>query len=598
MDPTPRPDDPAAARRREWMARLATWVLLPAALAGVLLVQSYLVRASTSATYDEDNYVRLGMEIYRHGDFRTLDEWIVAPLPLLLEYWLPAISSATRQGTPGWNGEEPGLIRLARLETAVVVGVPLVLAVYAWLAARRGRAAGALGGGMMALSPSIVAHASIATTDACFALFTVLALATFRRYERRPSAGSLAMAGVGLGLAISAKHTGVFLVPVALLMLGRHAAREAIAAGSRPKTRVDIALATLGGTIRRLAALGAVAFAVNWAAYGFGTGPPFRGGSTHMWPPVLFSWFAAMGPRGEAIEAYLFGLGPPLPIDTFLGQWGHAEKGHSAFLMGARSQFGWWYYFPVALALKSTPGELALAAAVGALACMRRGWSDPSRRLWLVSLGVFAAFLLHSTLNAGQRYALAVYPLVILIAVDGLAGWGRRRPGWAAAIGAALLAGQAVAAAGIAPDDLAYFNGICGGPAEGHRYLVDSNVDWGQELPALRRSMGECGYRKAAFAYFGTALPGTYGVSSTPWDAPDLRGCDCVAISATMLHGLYVGPDVFAAFRELQSRRAGYGLFLYDLADPRVRAALVAARHAWTGLPGDWERPGAPGQRR
>jgi len=326
MGPTSRPEDPAPARPGGRRARLVARVLVPAALAGVLLVQAYLIRATTSATYDEDTYVRLGLEIYRRGDFRPLDEWKVAPLPLLLEYWLPAAGPAPRQGTPGWNAAEPGLIRRARLATAVVVGVPLVLAVYAWLAARRGWPAGALGGGLMALSPSIVAHASIATTDACFALFTILALAAFHRYEVRPSPRSLAAAGVGLGLALSAKHTGVFLVPVALLPLGRRAARVAVAAAvaagpRRPTTRVDLALGVLAGTAGRLAALGAIAFAVNWAAFGFGTGPTFSSGRTHLWPPVAASLFTWLDPRAATIEAYLYHLRPPLPIDTFLGQW-------------------------------------------------------------------------------------------------------------------------------------------------------------------------------------------------------------------------------------------------------------------------------------
>jgi hypothetical protein len=201
-----------------------------------------------------------------------------------------------------------------------------------------------------------------------------------------------------------------------------------------------------------------------------------------------------------------------------------------------------------------------------------------------------------SALNIGHRYMLPIYPLAILLAADRLGEGAARRPGRVAAVGVALLAGQAVSAAGIAPHYLGYFNVLCGGPSRGYRYLVDSSLDWGQDLPALRRELEARGYRKVALCYFGTARPSSYGLRSMDWMAPGdpvASGCDWLAISATALQGAYTGSsELFDRFGALPSARAGYSIFLYDLTDPRVREALDAVRRSSRPRPPGTDLPG------
>ena len=84
------------------------------------------------------------------------------------------------------------------------------------------------------------------------------------------------------------------------------------------------------------------------------------------------------------------------------------------------------------------------------------------------------------------------------------------------AIAALLLGGQAVSAVGIYPHFLAYFSPIVGGPAQGYQHLVDSSLDWGQDLPGLKhwldqnRRPGEPVY----LSYFGTGEPDHYGIEA------------------------------------------------------------------------------------
>ncbi|HEX8203297.1 MAG TPA: hypothetical protein VF590_22665, partial [Isosphaeraceae bacterium] len=119
-----------AGPRGRWAIR----AVAPAVLGVLVLAQAGLFRAATCETYDEFTYLRMGICIYRYGDFRSLASPMCPPLPILLEYWLPALRTPALPDTPGWEEAVPGLIRQARLLTSVLVGVPLVGLVYAWLA--------------------------------------------------------------------------------------------------------------------------------------------------------------------------------------------------------------------------------------------------------------------------------------------------------------------------------------------------------------------------------------------------------------------------------------------------------------------------------
>jgi hypothetical protein len=105
----------------------------------------------------------------------------------------------------------------------------------------------------------------------------------------------------------------------------------------------------------------------------------------------------------------------------------------------------------------------------------------------------------------------------------------------------------------IRPHYLAYFNLFAGGPAHGYRHLVDSSLDWGQDLPGLkqwldRRGLANQDQMPVYLSYFGTGDPNYYGIRAN-WlpGYPDLwsqqtllplRG-GVYCISATMLQQVY-----------------------------------------------------------
>jgi hypothetical protein len=182
-------------------------------------------------------------------------------------------------------------------------------------------------------------------------------------------------------------------------------------------------------------------------------------------------------------------------------------------------------------------------------------------------------------INIGHRHLLPLYPFVLVIAGRVAALAFPPRPGGAVPVLAvgALCLWQAVATAWAYPHYLAYFNEVAGGPSNGWRLLSDSNVDWGQGLKGLRQWMERTGVTRLKLAYFGTADVEYYGVDADrlPGYQPpppsamvrEIRPGDIVAVSATLLQGLYVEEGMRPLMERLRSLAPvtviGHSIFVY-----------------------------------
>jgi hypothetical protein len=178
--------------------------------------------------------------------------------------------------------------------------------------------------------------------------------------------------------------------------------------------------------------------------------------------------------------------------------------------------------------------------------------------------------------NLGVRHILPLYPLVLLLAAISAhhgvaAAWFRPRT-----IAVACVVVGSIELASVYPHNLTFFNRLVGGPREGFRYLVDSNLAWGQNLKLLKEWMATHDVSTLNLAYFGQAepgyydldchyLPGSSALSTTEFSKPVLPGF--VAISATVLTGLYQPVEwqlLYAPFRDRQpSAVVGNSVFVY-----------------------------------
>lgn len=256
-----------------------------------------------------------------------------------------------------------------------------------------------------------------------------------------------------------------------------------------------------------------------------------------------------------------------------------------SFLMNQVQPTGWWYYFPLAMLFK-TPVATTLsliAALVAGIAIV-----NTRRKQWLafvwplaclfIPFSVYLFSVITANLNIGLRHVLPVYP-PMYVAGAVLLGWSIQRYGVPGLIAAMVLGLMLAVETLVAwPNYIAYFNFVAGGPRGGIELLADSNLDWGQDLPALAAWQKRNPTVPLAFgpafteppnggSYFGTVDPSFYGIKSTPLNfeySPQITRTHVLAISATLLQGVYGSP--FPAFRERPPREVLNGtIYLYDL---------------------------------
>ncbi|MCX7856184.1 MAG: hypothetical protein N2556_09500, partial [Anaerolineae bacterium] len=347
------------------------------------------------------------------------------------------------------------------------------------------------------------------------------------RALRCPRWGYAVGAGITLGLALASKVSALSLIPALLIL--------ALLAPVRLRHRLT---AALGGL--------ALAMLVLWTVYGFEFRP---------------------------VSGFPFPLPAATHLEIYRSLQSHYRLGHPAFLMGQNSDHGWWYYFPVAFALK-TPLPTVLLVLVGLIGKPRL--TPQALRHWaplVVFPLVYLASTPFSTVNIGYRHLLPILPFLFILTGRAVRNteYGVRAAYFVFRI--PLLAWLALGTLWVAPNYLAFFNELAAGPAGGYRYLVDSNLDWGQNLWQLRDWMRENGVERVFYAHYSPARPEVYGVSvdflPPDWRAVPFTPLDpapgVYAIGATVLQGVYTQDvNTYAWFRARQPlARLGYALFLY-----------------------------------
>jgi len=569
-----------------------------------------------STTADELAHVTGGYVFNRWHDYRmhpengNLTQRLQALPALLGGYAFPGLDGPDWREANVWQtghqfffelGNDAGRLLGGARQVNALFGAAVILLVGGWAWRLFGPAGALVAAAFGAFSPTLLAHGGLATSDMAMAFFLLAAASAWWWHLHDGRWRIWLLSAVTLGLAMVTKFTAVLLAPIlAVLLVIRWLAPAPFALGRRTFPSRP---AKLGALVASAVGQGFIAGFIIWAFFGF----RFSAFNPSL-PPGEFglSWdfLLTVGGLKAAVvqalrdwhllpEGWLYGL-------AFVFK--HAEA-RGAFLDGAHSLTGWVSFFPKAFLYKSTPA-LLLALATGAvlvLAWLRpAGWSRLRPHLYrtaplLILFAVYWAVSLPSKLNIGHRHILPTYPvLFIFCGVLGWAAaraWRQSRPAGVtlAAIVALLLGGQAVSAVGIHPHYLAYFSPIAGGPAQGYKHLVDSSLDWGQDLPGLKRWLdhnrrpGEPVY----LSYFGTGEPDYYGIEAVrlpglfsfrrvhPWYWPEPG---LYAVSATMLahvYSPYRGPWTEAREHRYQALRGLEAAFRALKAAPHGHPELM-----------------------
>jgi len=512
-------------------AALPSPVVLAAILIGFSLfygVSGYSSLVQKSATFDEmvhisSGYVALTQDDYRVDHFHPPLWRMILALPLLFDDAIVVNTEGkawTEESYWFWchrfffeDNDAQGLLRPARLIN-LVSAIALGWFLFFWCTQLFGWRLGALVLGLYALEPTIMAHARLATTDLGATWCFVLVLFFLRRFCQWRSIYNLGGLVVSLGLALTVKLSILAIVPAILLVLCGRIYRSETWQGV---FGTEILRRGLPGKL--CFGCGGVLFGVLvwltvvWAVYGFRFAISPMGDASHttvLLERVLQSQSSFFMVINELRQA---GWVPDAYGRAFLESLLYTGEGRSSYLLGSAGQ-GAWYYFPFALLIK-LPLSLWLLLLVALLPLLsQRTWRQHPWN-FVICAGVPIFYLLvlcTADLQIGVRHALPLLPLMFFWLAWGLAQgqvfW-RRKSVLALALLAVLEFGWAY------PDFLQYFSPIVGGASQGHHYLVDSNLDWGQDLKALKSWMDEEGVEHINLSYFGTAKPEYYGISAT-----------------------------------------------------------------------------------
>ncbi|MDB4873729.1 MAG: hypothetical protein JWM41_175 [Gemmatimonadetes bacterium] len=490
------------------------------ALSFALVVAAAAAIVSTarvfSGTVDEPAHIAAGLQWLTTGRYDY--DLQHPPLGRVAAAIGPYLRGARSSGAPGVFEEGARVLgsgpryvdTLASARHGEIVFF-LILAAVVWAWARRltSDAGAAVATLLLVANPTVLAHAGLATTDIACAATTTLALYAAMRWVDEPTGWRSALFGAAAGAALSSRLSAIAFVgaPLAVCYLLRWAVTRSWKlegfTGAGRTARV-IGIATLA------------CFAVIWTAYRFSFGPLHSGGP--------------MVPAPEFVGG----------VETFFL---HGSSGHPTFLLGRPSNRGWWYYFPVALLVK-TPLPLILCCIAGGASAVRRirAARDWRSAVPLVSALTIVALSLQVRVDLGVRLILPVYPLLAIAGAVGVVDlWNRARSRTTQVATALLLACSAIVAVRAYPNNLSYFNPLAGPRPE--RVLVDSNLDWGQDLYRLRDTIAARGITDTVLvAYFGTADLDAAGLPRARVLGLHERATGWIAASETFLAGEWVGP--------------------------------------------------------
>ncbi len=451
------------------------FALRPVALAALLIAFGVIRMATTfrifSATADEATHVGAGLEIYQYHRYLfqrenpPLPRLVLAIAPFLggMRYNLHGTFSDQIHSIFYGHGDYRANLFRARAGTVVFFAIAAVALFFA--------ARDALGdsGALLALflftmEPIVLGYSALATHDGAGTAGVAVALFAFARWLRQPNLKTALLFGAAYGFSILCKFSCIPFVALACLAMGI----VRLLHDAELRRQIPRSLATL-------APAAAATLVVIWAGYGFTVGTVGE----------LAPWNDAFGP---AVQRFIKGLSirAPLPAsDFFTGIESLLKIDQSGFLTYAAGKVtttGRWWYFPFAIALKTTIAALVLYLAGLWFALRDSTLRWPFIEWSAAALGIIIVAM-PSTLDLGVRYVLSFYvPFAIAGAASALAMIRASRAFRVVAI--VLLAAHLGASALAHPDYFPYFNAFAG--RDPSRYLIDSNLDWGQDVLRLR----------------------------------------------------------------------------------------------------------------
>lgn len=535
-------------------------------------------------TWDEPEHVAAGMQLVDRGAYiYDIQHPPVARIAMALGPWL---AGAHVYDEPGPSGEQSGrdlfygtghydeyleLSRLGMLPFYVL----LLISIWLWTRHVYGEAEALLATVLLIATPPLLGHAGVAALDMPGTATCTLALYCLLRWYETQGWKYALLAGLSGGLAMATKLSGLpFVAVVGLAWLpfwwwSRKPPANTAASTMLPRW--------LGQSATILAiALVFTVFTYSWK---------FRYTVSDQFP-YNTAWSYLFGRSGWAHDAvHAVARVVPLPVGMERFAWSleallaHNQQGHLSYLLGHFSESGFREFYVVALLVR-TPIALLVLGSAGLVylgrAARNQGWTFAAPTIAFIALLLFCSFYSH--INIGLRHVFVLYPLWCMAAATICVRLWRRAPTlsrpWLLRGLLVLLTGWQISLlASQYPDYLPYFNAFAGSHPE--KILIDSDLDWGQDIRRLRHRLEELKIDKFAFVYRGTIdvigehLPGVWMAQpfqpTTGWVAASIFARDTVSKG-----------EAFAWLRQYTPReRVGKSIDLYFIPEAAGSAPAV-----------------------
>jgi hypothetical protein len=470
-----------------WENQLAPWLekhflVLCLCFVGIGCARIISTYSALSLTADEPSHFACGLQYLATHTYRYEPEQ--PPLSRMMQALGPYLAGSRPLGLPSpveeglsviaHSGNVDRTIFLMRLgNLPFFLLACLVVCGWSWYAL--GKPIAVVATGLFTLLPTVLADGGLATTDMALGANVAAAFFATLLWAERPAWLRALLLGLFTGLACLSKFPALGYLPCAGCL--------ALASYLVVRWPGWLGLWRLAKQRAATLALAAATTALLiWAGYWFSVGQ------------FTSHWF-------------FFGrvFGAPLPAPEFFDgirvALHHNRQGHWAFLLGECRRTGWWYYFPVALAVK-TPIAFLILLALGTFVCLRERARPVHLMLLAFSLGILLPAM-RSRIDIGIRHVEPIYISFAIISALGfkqLLQWGRTGAKSALTAGV-LVAWMAISGAARHPDYLAYFNEFAGRNPE--NILVDSNYDWRQDLKLLAKRLHELGVKEFSAAMGG-----------------------------------------------------------------------------------------------
>ncbi|MEX2121700.1 MAG: glycosyltransferase family 39 protein [Pirellulales bacterium] len=481
------------------------------------------------------------------------------------------------------NGERSLKLVMAARLACIPFSVLGAIISYCWAGRLYGRRSAYLALGLWCFCPNILAHAPLVTADVATTAVGLAAFYAFWLWLRTPSWPQTVWCGVLLGLAESTKFVWLMLYALwpLIWVLWR---------------LLDKSASTRKRWLHEAVQVGVMALASLYIiniAYGFTfTLQPIGDTGLLDHPSRVPRWDWARSIRAPLPWDYLRGLAE---IQSTVLQK------HRIYLHGEWSDGGWWHYYLSALAMKTPLAIWALFALSAVATLSRRGKStalDSRQQSWrdemfliLPVVGFLTAVSWSTCLNH-FRYVMPILPFLFIWASKSALLIKINRRQWRApALGGAALTWFLLSSVSVFPHSLSYFNELAGGPPNGGARLIDSNIDWGQDLLYLKQWLDEHPEaRPLKLAYSGSMDPRLLRIEYTlpPEGVAAVDGSHpppklppgWYAVSVNYLHGYglfafdgaggtrSLGQSGYQYFRQFQPvGHAGWSIYIYRSSD-------------------------------